>query len=1560
MMNSHQVIEERIRALRQLSITQPALQQEALLHGLSQLDGHDPELCRRAMELCRPEMNRMQPEPENGWLNALREHLSANLFPDETHPASPLSEAETFFLAVLELLFQFFDGEADPLTDLLTFDKAALEQSRVKREYIRFQSAIQEFHVLALLRMLREANEHDLASHVIGVHNLALHTAILAVEAGLKVDLPLVSGAALGHDIGKFGCRGEESARTPYLHYYYTWQWFSENGMENIGHVAANHSTWDLEFENLPIESLLLIYADFRVRGIRRGAQREKISIYSLSESYDMIFSKLYDMTPQKQKRYQTVYLKLRDFERLLTSYGVPTDMTREEIVPMPQKDAAILTTEEALQALRSMTLSGSMKLMRTISIDPLFAQLLEQAKSEKNLHRIRTYLSLFKEYNTYMSKANKKKLLVLLYELLTHPDGDVRRMAGEIMGDILSNSGPKYRKERPRGAHDSAIMTPTMMALLDESVELWEQYMQLCLHPDRKNSPKHAMRIANSLKTICQSLFASCEAKDAPRLVEPLLQALYDAEGTTQFALVDALCYVPVRYLSEEHCRNLLPVLQRMLQSGETSQQLIALYCLKHLQQIPAQEPAVRNLAENLSCTGEHALVLTYLQWRILGKGTPHLSDTDISALYLSNLKNAVHWTVKLAQISLLYRDALAHSQNLFHTALHFSNLLCVSEHLPVRVAAGERLLKIAPLLSVDQINEISCDLLRELETGQEQIIRFIPPYIGRFICRLPEKELLEAVDGLESMVRGASGRTACVSLQAIGELIVSLQESSGEIVGRLLGILMTGVSHYDESVHQTALYVLGHDIFGSSRLSLAMRGQMLMRLHKKLLTLLSEPRESRLTMFNTAAMLNHLYRLIVSYEVEVGEFQFPKERPVAFFPGTFDPFSVGHKQIVSRIRDIGFEVYLAVDEFSWSKKTLPKLLRRQIVSISVADQGDTYLFPDDIPINIAMPQDLARLKELFPGREIYLVAGSDVIHNASAYRNPQPGAAADYNHIVFSRGEGTAADGRSFGDIIRGKLQVLTLPTFYETVSSTRIREYVDRGLDISMLVDPVVQSFIYENGLYIREPESKNVLSQQELQFRLYSSEAQGLPDALNWELTARYEPLAVTLQTKAELQGWAAGYTVSTRNLYDVLGSADAANSVRQHVSGRLFMVDSVQMTDGVFSAEHCRMLLNELLARSLDFDYNYALCRCGRDEEALRSALLQLGFVPVQSCDTIYYVDLRAPVMLLQDVLLTIKQPLHDNETVRNAVLKTRPRLRAGLNQMFPGKLLLCFDSELLNQSLMERVQRLNGVHQLPKDVRLGASMCVPYGKILSDVVVPHTVTKTLHVEKRFHPDLQHFEIVEFPGYSPLRNQVRMLKSFQRPVLLVDDLLHNGYRLEKLDKVFREEGFEPEKIVVAILSGRGRDIMRQQGRKVECEYFIPNLHYWVTESLLYPFIGGDSVEGTRSQKRMLPSINLLLPYYYPNYFREATESAVRELSAAALQNALQIMQALEYAHQQQFSTTLTIGRLGEALYRPRLPESGSCMLHDVSLPASAYLQDSLLQLERICRRERSGE
>jgi hypothetical protein len=264
-----------------------------------------------------------------------------------------------------------------------------------------------------------------------------------------------------------------------------------------------------LEFENLPIESLILIYADFRVRADKLEDGKEQTCVCTLLESRDRIFNKLADMTPEKRRKYETSIKSWTILSVFWKATRQPRPV-RHDAARKETRDAALLSQGEVIRALCNHAFDNNIHLMRTITVSDSFEALLELARDEKNLSRIRTYLLLFEEYSTYMTRTHKLLTLKFLYELLMHHDGDVRRHAGRIMGYILANSGPRYRKELPRGAGALAI-APALHAVLSESITLWEEYIELCLHPDYKISQKHAARISNSLKTIAGSLFAHC-----------------------------------------------------------------------------------------------------------------------------------------------------------------------------------------------------------------------------------------------------------------------------------------------------------------------------------------------------------------------------------------------------------------------------------------------------------------------------------------------------------------------------------------------------------------------------------------------------------------------------------------------------------------------------------------------------------------------------------------------------------------------------------------------------------------------------------------------------------------------------------------------------------------------------------------------------------------------------------------------------------------------------------------------------------------------------------------
>ncbi len=90
-----------------------------------------------------------------------------------------------------------------------------------------------------------------------------------------------------------------------------------------------NHSTWDLEVENLSLESLILIYSDFRVKNMKTKSGY-KMHIYSLEDSFYVILNKLESLDEKKEKRYKAVYEKLKDFEDYLISLNINVDPNKD------------------------------------------------------------------------------------------------------------------------------------------------------------------------------------------------------------------------------------------------------------------------------------------------------------------------------------------------------------------------------------------------------------------------------------------------------------------------------------------------------------------------------------------------------------------------------------------------------------------------------------------------------------------------------------------------------------------------------------------------------------------------------------------------------------------------------------------------------------------------------------------------------------------------------------------------------------------------------------------------------------------------------------------------------------------------------------------------------------------------------------------------------------------------------------------------------------------------------------------------------------------------------
>ena len=185
------------------------------------------------------------------------------------------------------------------------------------------------------------------------------------------------------------------------------------------------------------------------------------------------------------------------------------------------------------------------------------------------------------------------------------------------------------------------------------------------------------------------------------------------------------------------------------------------------------------------------------------------------------------------------------------------------------------------------------------------------------------------------------------------------------------------------------------------------------------------------------------------------------------------------------------------------------------------------------------------------------------------------------------------------------------------------------------------------------------------------------------------------------------------------------------------------------------------------------------------------------------------------------------------------------------------------------------------------------------------------------------------------------------------MILVDDLLHKGYRIKELNPLFEQEHVKIDHIIVGLLSGRGKDLMEIQNRKVESVYFIPSIKAWLVESTIYPFIGGDSIKSqTESKGTLLNSINLILPYVMPGFMHGASNDAIYDLSMTCLENSRDILKVLEEEYQAVFERNLTLNRLSEVILSPCCPDRGDHLSYDYHLAPSVYVENDIVRLIRL--------
>ncbi|MHC1721360.1 MAG: cytidyltransferase [Clostridiaceae bacterium] len=1562
--------------------------------------------CSRAFDLLEKLMLKLTAGayPEN-WLQYLYQYALNKSFEE----AVTIELNERFDLAC-EVYLRFLKIVSDfektydngnwqsryPLNFLTMEEQEELEHPE---EYRKFLKAFGHTYAYEMMKLSQEVMGYNTLDHICGVHCLALTLGRQLKKLGLSVDLGRVSGAAGGHDIGKYGCKGQEVKRVPRLHYYYTDQWFKRYGINYIRNIAINHSTWDLELENLSVESLILIYCDFRIKN-DATADKPVMKIYSLSESFYVILNKLENVDEAKTQRYRKVYAKLKDFEDYMLHLGVNLELYQDLVYKAAHKQHALLQGNEIIEHTKYSAINYNINVMYQLRDEYSLEKILEDARSEKDWRNLREYVRILEEYCTYLTQKQKLQTLSFLYDNLIHPEDDIRRQCAELMGTIIAIFDEEYRKEIPEsGKPDIFSVT---------SKDLFRDYIEKLVMPGQKFIPSHKFYIRYSLSILVKSIFLQCSACNMAEYADILMEYYKDSGAKfadAQIYLLETSNFIPL----DERTENLDTIFRYIAASMEKRNYYIklqaleaSLHIISNLKQNGISAEIFRSYFDELESNPKSAVerLLLYEIFNALGisekaelyKNAGDLSKALSSEIFLSNMITETHWIIKRNQINLLLDYALRNpSRRGLHACIHFSNLLKVSEVESVRRRAGRSILALMPFMSMEERNEVAIELLRALEIEGNKYTEYIPYYAGQVILWLKPAGLEQCIEDAENKIKVANPNLKSLVLKTVGIAVsnysiyssrfeVAEEENNSRLI-RMLGVLLNGLGNYDSKVKQAASNVIGKDIFGSTLLNFDDKLEIYKLIGKKILTLVSDDKNEELLFFAKAAGFNHVYRFISDYMLHRGEIEIRIPEKVAFFPGTFDPFSIGHKEIVLSIKNLGFEVYLSVDGFSWSKKTLPSLLRKYIINMSVSDELGVYIYPDIYPTNIANPENLKELRFNFPDSEVYMAVGSDVVENASSYKAAEmEGSIHHFSHIIFERGK--SKNLKNLLNHILGEKIILSLSSQNQQVSSTQIRAHIDKNKDISSLVDPMAQQYIYENGFYQREEQDKAMViplhmetevldRDDEEKFLVYQKYLSKYPETLNMIKENFKRPFGRILIIKNTANGSIMAFSVFHRvqsaNMYNEFNNTDVVSYIRQNRIGRILLVDGFRILNHDRNIDMDQLIINETFAYCVANDFEYAVCRdilsdcvTASSDEDFNDYLKLAGFQAIpDTAESICVTDMSHPCVLYLDIENIIKEPFRNNPEIKQTIHSARKRLQESIVKLYPGKLLISFDINYMNQAIIKKICRENNVNtEIAVPRKLGDLICVPYGDLLDRFVIPNTITKSLHTEKVFDPDMKNFTIKEFPHHLDLDIQVKTIKAFRKPVILVDNLLHKGYRIRALDPIFKSENVEVKKIMVGILTGRGKDIMDIQGREVDSAYFIPKLNLWFNETSLYPFIGGDAVwRGSYMERNLLPSINLVLPYTSPVFVRNTKREDIFNFSKVCIKNSMEILSVIEEEYHSVNEKNLNLSSLGQVFTIPRCPDHGADIKYDLNLNATHYLKNDLellLKLETSLR------
>ena len=348
--------------------------------------------------------------------------------------------------------------------------------------------------------------------------------------------------------------------------------------------------------------------------------------------------------------------------------------------------------------------------------------------------------------------------------------------------------------------------------------------------------------------------------------------------------------------------------------------------------------------------------------------------ASEPVQDVMLRNLKSRVGWVEKKVNCDFLVaavqerRNDGPEPGSYFANEVvnHLANLLKVSRVEGTRFHAGRCLLRLLPVLTVTQRNDLFVELVRSLQLDVEAVTRYIPRFLGPVIASLPEQEFNEALADIEVDVRRGNEPLQRLLLQTTVWVLLSLD---GERLDA--GVLQAPVRHAPRRPRRAPCEHRPRGVRGDrdGALPPAARPRRRPAAGPAARADLQEAADAgdapggrpRPLLPGRVGAQSHGPR---RSPWSAGACTSPSGRRWRSCPGTFDPFTIAHAEVVSRVLTHVDEVMVQVDDYSWNKHAQPREVRKELAWMALSPMPGAFTAPFEPPVNLRNPASVRALQ--------------------------------------------------------------------------------------------------------------------------------------------------------------------------------------------------------------------------------------------------------------------------------------------------------------------------------------------------------------------------------------------------------------------------------------------------------------------------------------------------------------------------------------------------------------------------------------------------------------------